>query len=133
VRDWSCEPTVVPQLVDGVTLPYSDDAFAVGLLITVLHHTPDPEQVLAEAARVARRLIVMEDVHNNETQRLATMAMDSIVNLEFRGHPHSNRTDAEWRATFARHGLDVVSGWRKTYWRAFRTATYVLERREPPH
>ena len=130
VHNWSVEPTVVPQWIDGVTLPFSDDAFAVALLITVLHHAADPERVLAEAARVARRVVVMEDIHDNQVQRVATMAMDSIVNLEFRGHPHGNRSDPEWRATFARLGLYVVSSSSKPFWRWFDSGVYVLERRD---
>lgn len=129
VHDASCEPSVVPILIDGVSLPFDDDAFDVALLITVLHHTHDPDRVLAEASRVARRLVVQEDVHRTRRQKLATMAMDSVVNLEFVGHPHSNRSDDEWRASFAALELDVSFASFKRFWRVFESATYVLERR----
>lgn len=127
VRDLSCEPTVSPALVDGRTLPFEDGSFDVALLITVLHHTPDPDAVLAEAARVARRVIVQEDVHASRGQHLATMVMDSVVNLEFFGHPHTNRSDAGWREAFVRHRLRVVASSTKPFWRWFRSATYVLD------
>lgn len=127
VRDQSCEPSVVPELVDGLTLPFAADAFDVALLITVLHHTRRPDHVLAEAARVARRVIVQEDIHDTEFERRATMVMDSVVNLELLGHPHSNRSDQEWRAAFARLGLEVVAASRKRFWRWFQSATYLLE------
>lgn len=128
LRDWSCEPTVVPQLIDGDRLPFPDDTFAVGLLITVLHHTRTPERVLSDAMRVARRLVVIEDVHAGRPQRMATMAMDSLVNLEVLGHPHSNRSEPEWRATFDGLGLNVIASSTIPFWRFFRSALFVLER-----
>lgn len=127
VRDQSCEPSIVPVLIDGGTLPFQDRAFDVALLITVLHHTHRPDDVLAEATRVSRRVIVQEDVHRSELQRLATMTMDSIVNLEVLGHPHSNRSDAAWRAAFERLGLQIVASSHKRFWRWFESATYVLD------
>jgi SAM-dependent methyltransferase len=132
VRDVSCEPSIEVLVVDGARLPFPDDAFAAAMLITMLHHTRDPELVLREAARVARRVVVMEDVHRGRVQWIATMVMDSIVNLEFFGHPHTNRSDAGWRRTFERLGLDVVASSSKPFWWVFRSATYVLERAGAP-
>jgi SAM-dependent methyltransferase len=135
VVDKSMLPHLQPTVFDGITLPYPDDAFDVALLITVLHHIPDPERSLREASRVARRVIVMEDVYQTEAERRMTVLADSWVNWEWRGHPHSNRSDAEWRATFGRLGLRVADAGEEIHtlwpWR-FRHATYVLERRGPP-
>ena len=38
------------------------------------------------------------------------MVMDSIVNLEFFGHPHTNRSDAGWRRTACGGGKICVDG-----------------------
>src|SRR5262245_3950551 len=46
---------------DGVTLPYEDGAADVVMLVDVLHHAQDPERLLREAVRVARRSIVIKD------------------------------------------------------------------------
>lgn len=54
-----------PIIYDGKRLPFKDNSFDVVLLITVLHHTKNPEEILREAARVATRIIVMEDLYKN--------------------------------------------------------------------
>jgi ubiquinone/menaquinone biosynthesis C-methylase UbiE len=46
-------------LGDALRLPFSEDAFDVVALITVLEFLPDPEMALAEAWRVARRGILL--------------------------------------------------------------------------
>lgn len=109
VRDRSTEPALTPEVYDGTVIPFADKAFDCALLLTVLHHTPDPDAVLREASRVARRIIIVEDVYTNTLQKHMTFFTDSLFNLEFRGHPHSNRTDAEWRQTFERLGLTLAA------------------------
>lgn len=127
VRDLSCVPGLRPRLYDGRTLPFEARSFSVGLLSNVLHHVPDPEALLLEGARVARRLLVLEDVYDDDRGRRLTQLMDSALNLEFFGHPHSNRSDSEWRATFLRLGLRLVDARTKRFWRVFQGAVYVVD------
>lgn len=129
IRDQSCVPSLRPQLYDGERLPFTDQSFDVALLITVLHHIADPDQTLREAQRVAKRLIIQEDLYNSTWQRYATYAMDSLLNLEFFGHPHTNRNDAGWRAAFARLGGTVLFFGQKPFWKIFRSGTYVVQSR----
>jgi SAM-dependent methyltransferase len=125
VRDTSCVPGLRPQLYDGKRLPFEDASFDWALLIDVLHHT-DPDRLLAEAGRVARNVFVHEDVYSTERQRQLTRVMDAVLNLEFVGHPHANRDDAGWRATFARLGFVLEEASSRDFWRYFSCATYVL-------
>jgi SAM-dependent methyltransferase len=46
---------------DGRTIPFGDDSFDTVLLIDVLHHTNDPAELLAEAARVAGGCVIVKD------------------------------------------------------------------------
>ncbi len=46
---------------DGVALPFERDAFDVVLLADVLHHAREPEALLSEALRVARRAVILKD------------------------------------------------------------------------
>jgi SAM-dependent methyltransferase len=49
------------QVYDGQTIPFDDNSFDVALFVDVLHHTDEPAAMLREAARVARRHIVIKD------------------------------------------------------------------------
>ena len=40
-------------IYDGKRLPFSDKSFDAALLLMVMHHTPNPDVVFSEAARVA--------------------------------------------------------------------------------
>jgi SAM-dependent methyltransferase len=129
VKDISFFPEVQPLIYNGQRLPFENGAFDTTLLITVLHHTPQPDAVLDEAIRVSsRRIVVMEDIYKNPVQKYLTWFTDSLVNMEFVGHPHTNRSDRRWQKTFASKGLQVVS---KNEFRTllfFRQVIYVLER-----
>lgn len=127
VEDLSFVDGLRAKIFDGERLPFDDDEFDVALLLAVLHHTEHPERLLAEAARVAPRLIVMEDVCENRLQKYATRAIDSLLNLEFLGHPHTNKSDDEWRRIFAATGLRLLAA-ADERWLAVKSATYSLER-----
>lgn len=98
---------------DGRTLPFGDDSFDYVVIVDVLHHTDEPAVVLAEAARVARRGVVVKD-HLREgwlagpTLRL----MDWVGN---RGHdvrlPYNYLDRAQWAKVLERSGLAVAT-WR---------------------
>ncbi|MBI3884190.1 MAG: class I SAM-dependent methyltransferase [Opitutae bacterium] len=127
VQDVALDPSSRPQLYDGRRLPFASQSYDVALLLTVLHHTSDPARVLAEAARVARRVIVIEDVYSSPVQRWLTHRVDSLLNLEFRGHPHTNRTDPAWRSHFAARGWRLVHTDSRRIALFFRQQTYILD------
>ena len=99
-------------LADGSQLPFLAESFDVALLITVLHHVPKPlhARFLSEAARVLKpggALVVMEDTFHGAIEREVTKLSDSVMNAEFAGHPHANRTLAEWIGLMAQAGFQV--------------------------
>ena len=128
VKKHNLVDAIVPILYDGRTLPFCQNSFDVALLITVLHHTSDPESVLNEARRVAQRIIVIEEIYENRFEKYFTYVIDSLFNLEFFGHPRSNRTDSEWRRTFNRLCLNVRSADYSRSLVFLRRVTYVLDR-----
>lgn len=127
IRDTSYRAALRPTLYDGKAMPFADGTFGAALLLTMLHHTPNPDAILREAARVARRLIVIEDVFENSFQRRYTKLADKLTNLEFFGHPHTNRDDRAWRATFDAMGLALVHARVHRLAGIFRQAVYVLD------
>lgn len=131
VRDFSLSQHMQPRLFDGAALPFNSASMDVALLITVLHHLSDPDASLREAARVARRVIVLEDLVESPAERALTFLGDAWLNWQWRNHPHSNRSDAHWRTTFAQMGLEVVHAEQYVHWFPpwrFRHGLYVLDR-----
>ncbi|MEM9302248.1 MAG: methyltransferase domain-containing protein [Pseudomonadota bacterium] len=129
VADSSRSRELKRVLYDGHRMPFRDGAFDVALILTVLHHATDPEAVLAEAGRVARRVIVMEDLVEGRWQERLTHWADSLANWEFVGHPHNNRDDRGWRETFDALGFSLLSAFSMRFFIFFRQSVYVLDRR----
>lgn len=127
VRDISIVPSITPIVYDGRTLPFKDKEFDYALIVTVLHHVKDQEELLREVSRIAKRIIIMEDIYEGDGQRVATYIMDSLLNLEFIGHPHTNRTDYEWKELFRKHKMKMESSSTVPFWGIFRSALYAVQ------
>ena len=130
IRDTSYRDDLKPFLYNGQRMPFKEAAYDTALLPTVLHHTPDPEHIIVEAMRISKRVIIIEDVYEGRFMEWLTKRFDSLMNLEFKGHPHSNRTDKEWQATFERLGLSVEHRSIHRIAGIFKQAVYVLEPRQ---
>jgi len=119
-------------LYDGKKLPFSDESFDTSLLITVLHHTHNPEQVLREAIRVAKnKVIIVEDVYNNSIEKYQTFLADSLANNEFFGHPHTNKSEGEWLELFGKLNLKLLSKKENVmsyYFFHFKNMSFVLKK-----
>lgn len=98
VKNISFTPSLSPVIYDGKKLPFPNNEFDVAIIVVVLHHTPEPEMIIKEAMRVAKKLVITEEIYTTPFNRQMTYFFDSLVNLEFVGHPHTNKTDEEWRS-----------------------------------
>jgi SAM-dependent methyltransferase len=104
--------TAIPVFeFDGTRIPFPDRSHDVVLFIDVLHHAGNPQQLLNEAARVARRCVIIKD-HNREgfladfTLRL----MDWVGNARFGvALPYSFWNTQEWAAAYRTAGLEAVA------------------------
>lgn len=119
-------PQLEAVVYDGEVIPYADQSYDYALLLTVLHHTQSPEAILEEAARVAKSVVIIEDIYRNKVQQYATYAMDWWVNLGYAPAPHTNKTDAGWKATFAAMGLSLVYTKQWRVLGVFRQVVYVV-------
>ncbi|SDG85281.1 class I SAM-dependent methyltransferase [Psychroflexus sediminis] len=64
ITDKTVYRDITPIVYDGYRLPLENESFDASMLITVLHHCPNPEQVFDEAVRVSKKkIIVLEDVY----------------------------------------------------------------------
>lgn len=128
IENFSIVDTVVPTIYDGQRLPFKDNQFDTSLILFVLHHTPDPKQVLTEARRVSRKILVMEDIVTSPTHKFLTAALDSLMNLEFYDQPHTNKRDDEWQTLFSQLGLKVLGRRYHSSAAIMRHALYFLEK-----
>jgi SAM-dependent methyltransferase len=102
------EHTHIPvELFDGTHLPYQDETFDVVMFSDVLHHTDDPEIILKEANRVAKRYVVIKDHNRNGwAAGLRLRFMDWIGNARFGvALPYNYWRNSEWKASWDRIGL----------------------------
>ena len=127
VQDRTLSDSVEPVIYDGHTLPYSHKSFDTALILTVLHHTKDPARIISQAAKVAHRVIIIEDVYTGSFQKYLTYIFDSLFNFEFLGHPHSNKKDKEWKELFHNLGLTLKDSRQDTFLFFFKQSTYCLE------
>ena len=128
VKDKSKVKSVKPIVYGGKKIPFEDGSFEVSIIIAVLHHTEDPISLIKEAMRVSKCVVIMEDVYDNTFQKYLTYFFDSLVNLEFIGHPHSNKSDKEWKKEFKELNLKLVDAKYGKIWGVFNEAFYYLEK-----
>jgi SAM-dependent methyltransferase len=98
---------------DGAAIPFPDAAFDVAMFVDVLHHTRGIAPLLAEAARVSRRYVLIKDhVSENALDFKTLQFMDWVGN---RPHgvvlPYHYQSRAQWEQYFAQTGL-AVRNWQ---------------------
>ena len=130
VNNLSFIDDIKPIVYDGTDMPFKDACFDWALLVTVLHHTENPGRVLMEAKRVAKRIIVIEEIYSNTFKKFLTFFIDSVFNFEFFCHPHSNKTDIGWRRVFDNLGLELTHVQYSKSMLILERVTYVLENNE---
>jgi SAM-dependent methyltransferase len=104
------DDTHIPvRTFDGSSIPYEDRSVDVVMLVDVLHHAEEPRRLLGEAARVARRAIVLKDVTPLGPLSDATLRFMDWVGNARHGVPlpYGFWSQGEWRSAFAGLGLSV--------------------------
>lgn len=108
VADFHGQRLIKPVIYDGVRLPFPNKSFDTALLLMVLHHTPDPEIVFFEAARVAKNIILIETSFTNSFNKFITIVADTLGNLRTKAFWKSYKSDSEWKSFFTKHGFKVT-------------------------
>jgi len=95
------------QIINGQNLPFEDNSFDVVLINYVLHHCEDPEVVLKEAKRVAKRIIIFEDLPEGILSNLRC----KIHQIIFPGgkKTFNFKKKEEWKRIFDKLGLKILA------------------------
>lgn len=95
---------------DGEHFPFPDRAFDVCVFVDVLHHTTDVRQLLCEAARVSRSLVLLKDhLSENSLDHATLRGMDWVGN-----RPHGVKLTynyqgmRQWEQHFATCGMQIA-------------------------
>jgi SAM-dependent methyltransferase len=107
--------SVIPvDLFDGVRIPVGDGSVDVVMFVDVLHHTDDPNVLLREARRVARRCVIIKDHRRDGLFAGPTLrVMDWVGNAHHGVRlPYNYLSEREWRTAFAAAGL-TPDVWRQ--------------------
>jgi SAM-dependent methyltransferase len=103
---------IAVERFDGRVLRHADGAFDAAMLVDVLHHTDDPEELLAEAARVARIVVVKDHLADAPLARARLRLMDFVGNARHGVRlPYNYWTRSRWEEAFEGLGLRVER-WR---------------------
>ncbi|MCK5591854.1 MAG: methyltransferase domain-containing protein, partial [Candidatus Pacebacteria bacterium] len=127
VQNLSFVKEIKPVIYDGRKIPFEDKSFNTSLILTVLHHTSVPEDIIKEAKRVSQRIIIIEDIYLNTFHKYLTYFVDNLLNFEFSGHPHTNKGDQEWKLLFKELGLKLKEARYRRSFLVFKQAVYYLE------
>ena len=99
---------------DGVKIPFGDAAYDIVIVADVLHHEPEPDRLMRECARVAKRAVIVKDHQVSgllAQQRISFM--DWAANAPY-GIPclYRYNTPGQWNEFPKRFGLKVAEEFR---------------------
>jgi 2-polyprenyl-3-methyl-5-hydroxy-6-metoxy-1,4-benzoquinol methylase len=66
------------KIFNGKLIPFEDKRFDIALLIDVIHHAEDEKALIKEAFRVAKKIIISEEVHRDRIKNFLTNIGDNI-------------------------------------------------------
>jgi len=106
-------------LAKGEYMPYASESVKTVFITDVLHHTPKPEDILAESSRVLEAegiVVVLENLLRDDLPeplktiyRKILFAFDNTSNAQNEvDHPHSNQTLAGWQKLAELSGLEMI-------------------------
>jgi SAM-dependent methyltransferase len=103
------ESLIPVEFFNGHRIPLADDSVDIVMIVDVLHHTKDPLVLLAEAARVAKRSVLLKDHLCQGIFAASTLRfMDWIGNCRHGvSLPYNYLTREQWLAAFRSAQLTV--------------------------
>ena len=97
------------EIINGRELPFPEKSFDTVLINYVLHHSQEPEALLKEAKRVAKKIIIYEDLPENLFSKIYCKIHGFTFNKFFQKNNNlSFKTAKEWEEIFQKLGLAII-------------------------
>jgi ubiquinone/menaquinone biosynthesis C-methylase UbiE len=98
------------QIFDGKNIPFPEKSFDVVLINYVLHHTLNPAVLLKETKRVAKKIIVYEDLPEGFLSKLICRIHGiTFANFFQKDKNFGNfQKEKEWEKIFQELGLNII-------------------------
>ena len=95
---------------DGKTIPYEDGTFDTIIIIDVLHHTDDPNLIVAEMARVSSKYVIVKDhLKSGLISYLKLCIMDYVGNAHYHVRlPYNYQSKKQWETIFKNNNFKIV-------------------------
>jgi len=122
------------RIFDGKKIPFKDNSFDYSIIMEVLHHCDNQDEILKEASRVGRQVIVFEDIYENKFHLFFIKLYDIIGNIRHGVNiPFNFRTDKYWKNKFMEFGMELLE--METYnehpfYIPAKTNIYLLRKKE---
>ena len=82
VIDWNISPLPL-ALFDGIHIPFPAKHFDIAILVDVIHHSQDEKTLVAEAARVAKSVLIVEETHERKWKNALATANPRKISFCF--------------------------------------------------
>ncbi|MFA5361073.1 MAG: methyltransferase domain-containing protein [archaeon] len=128
IYDGSMSELVKPVIYDGKKIPSKNNNYHSILLLSVLHHVRTQEDLLDEAKRVAKKIIIQEDVFEGNYKKFLFSVFDNLINLDFNLNQNYYNSVTEWEKIFKEHGLLISSINIRKRFLGINQATFVLNK-----
>ena len=117
-------------LYDGVLLPFKNNSFDISLIVSCLHHDENPIEMIKDAKRVGKKIIIVEDTYTNKVTKFLLKVWDWITNdATGLNMPYNFRTSEEWIDIFNNLDLTIVKKHNiKNTFKFYNISTFVLKK-----
>lgn len=97
------------QIYDGRKIPFLDNYFDWVIISFVLHHTQDPVEILKEAKRVGKKIIIFEDMAEGIFGKIRSFLHLLSWNLFFgKGSRFNFLGEKDWERIFEKLNLKLA-------------------------
>ena len=99
------------KIVSDKNLPFSDNEFDITLISYVLHHAQDPQNMIKEAKRVSKKIIIYEDLPEGILAKFFCRIHLFTFNLFFQSQnpvKYYFKTERGWEEFFKEMRMKVI-------------------------